>query len=102
LQSHPQADASLRIGKGYHERGDPVRRKATGDGSQQDYMTWTIKPLIVSSYHSGGSSGAEIPVDSVSLNYGAISVEYKTQSDAQGSLTTAGTFKWDVKQNKEA
>jgi type VI secretion system secreted protein Hcp len=77
-------------------------RKSTGDGGQQDYMTWTMKPVIVSSYHTGGSSGAEIPVDSVSLNYGAVSVEYKTQGDTQGSLTTAGTFKWDVKQNKEA
>jgi type VI protein secretion system component Hcp len=65
-------------------------------------MIRTMKPLIVASYHTGGSAGAEIPVDLVSLNYGAVSIEYKTQTDAQGSLTTAGTFKWDVKQNKEA
>jgi type VI secretion system secreted protein Hcp len=77
-------------------------RKSTGDGGQQDYMTWTMKPIIVSSYNTGGSSGAEIPIDSVTLNYGAVNIEYKTQGDVQGSLTTAGTFKWDVTQNKEA
>ncbi|MBV8454301.1 MAG: type VI secretion system tube protein Hcp [Deltaproteobacteria bacterium] len=77
-------------------------RKSTGDGGPQDYMIWTMKPVIVSSYNTGGSSGAEIPIDSVSLNYGAVSIEYKTQGDKAGTLTTAGTFKWDVTKNKEA
>jgi type VI secretion system secreted protein Hcp len=77
-------------------------RKSTGDGGQQDYMIWTMSPVIVSSYHSGGSSGAEIPIDSVSLNYGAVNIEYKMQGDTAGSLTTAGTFKWNITQNKEA
>jgi type VI secretion system secreted protein Hcp len=77
-------------------------RKSTGDGGQQDYMTWTMKPIIVSSYNTGGSSGAEIPIDSVTLNYGEVNIEYKTQGDVQGSLTTAGTFKWDITKNKEA
>ena len=77
-------------------------RKSTGDGGQQDYMTWTMSPIIISSYHTGGSSGAEIPVDSVSVNYGAVNIQYKTQTDAQGSLSAAGTFKWDIKQNKAA
>ena len=77
-------------------------RKSTGDGGQQDYMIWTMKPVIVSSYNTGGSTGAEIPIDAVSLNYGAVEIEYKTQGDTAGSLTTAGTFKWDITQNKEA
>ena len=77
-------------------------RKSTGDGGQQDYMTWTFKPIIVSSYQTGGSSGQEIPIDSVSLNYGVVNIEYKTQATKGGALTTAGTFKWDLAQNKEA
>lgn len=75
-------------------------RKSTGDGGQQDYMTWTMQPVLVSSYHTAGASGAEITIDSVSLNYGKINVEYKTQGDTRASLTTAGTFKWDIAQSK--
>jgi type VI secretion system secreted protein Hcp len=77
-------------------------RKSTGDGGQQDYMIWTMKPVIVSSYSTGGSAGAEVPIDSVSLNYGAVNIEYKMQGDTAGTLTTAGTFKWDITKNKEA
>jgi type VI secretion system secreted protein Hcp len=69
-------------------------RRSTGDGRQQDYMTWTIRQVIVSSYHTGGPSGAEIPIDTVSLNYGNLDIEYKTLGGSQGSLTTTGTFKY--------
>jgi type VI secretion system secreted protein Hcp len=77
-------------------------RKSTGDGGQQDYMIWTMSPVIVSSYNTGGSSGAEIPIDSVSINYGAVNIEYMMQGDTAGSMTSAGTFKWNITQNKEA
>jgi|SRR5579863_2390404 len=75
--------------------------KTTGDGDPQDYMTWTLKPVIVSSYHTGGSSGAEIPVDSVSLNYGTVKIEYSTQTDTSGALQNAGTFGHDLTKNQK-
>jgi|SRR6516162_7721143 type VI secretion system secreted protein Hcp len=77
-------------------------RKSTGDGGQADYMTWTFSPVIISSYQTGGSSGAEIPIDSVTVNYGKVKVEYKKQVDDKGNVQTAGTFGWDLEKNAKA
>ncbi|MGH7931832.1 MAG: Hcp family type VI secretion system effector [Candidatus Binataceae bacterium] len=76
-----------------------VCRKATGDGGQMDYMTWTMKPIIVSSYQTGGSSGADIPIDSVSINYESVKIEYKTQTDTSGALSAVPSFEWNVSKN---
>lgn len=73
-------------------------RKSTGK-KQDDYMIWTMQPIIVASYQTGGSSGAEVPVDSVSLNFGKIKVEYKIQTDDKGTLATGGSFGWDLEKN---
>ena len=74
-------------------------RKSTGDGGQAEYMTWTFSPIIISSYQTGGSSGAEIPIDSVTVNYGKVKVEYKKQVDDKGTLQTSGNFGWDLEKN---
>jgi len=74
-------------------------RKSTGDGGQQDYMTWTLKPVLVSSYTCGGSKGEEIPIDQMSLNYGSVKVEYKEQSET-GSVQASGTFGWNLEKNQ--
>jgi len=74
-------------------------RKSTGDGGQQEYMTWTLEPVIVASYQTGGSGGAEIPIDSVSLNYGKVKVEYKMQVDDKGTLQAGTPFGWDQEKN---
>lgn len=76
-------------------------RKSTGDGGQQEYMTWTFSPIIISSYHTGGSSGAEVPIDSVSINYGKVKVEYKMQVDDKGNLQAGTPFGWDLEKNEK-
>ncbi len=68
--------------------------KSTGK-KVEDYMTWTMEPVIVASYQTGGSSGAEVPVDSVSLAFGKIKIEYKMQDD-KGILKPTGSFGWDL------
>ena len=73
-------------------------RKSTG-AKQDDYMIWTMQPVIVASYQTAGSSGAEVPVDSISLNYGKIKVEYKIQTDDKGTLATGGSFGWDLEKH---
>jgi type VI secretion system secreted protein Hcp len=74
-------------------------RKSTGDGGQQEYMTWTLAPIIIASYQTGGSSQAEIPVDSVGVNYGKVKVEYKMQVDDKGTLQAGTPFGWDLEKN---
>jgi type VI secretion system secreted protein Hcp len=74
-------------------------RKSTGDGGQQEYMSWTMSPIMVSSYTTGGSSGQDIPIDTVTLNYGKIKVEYKIQVDDKGTLQSTTPFGWDLEKN---
>jgi len=73
-------------------------RKSTG-AKQDDYMIWTMQPVMVSSYQTGGSSGAEVPVDSISLNYGKLKIQYKIQTDDKGTLSEGGSFGWDLEKH---
>ncbi len=53
-------------------------RKAGKD--QQEYLTFKFYDVLVSSFQTGGSEGADVsPTDSVSLNFAKIEVEYKPQ-----------------------
>lgn len=65
---------------------------------QQEYMKWTMSDMLVSSYQTGGSSGATIPTDQVSLNFSKIEVEYKPQKP-DGSLDSPITAGWNLKEN---
>jgi type VI secretion system secreted protein Hcp len=72
-------------------------RKAGGD--QQEYMKYKFADLLISSYQTGGSNSAEIPVESISFNFSKIEFEYKEQKP-DGSLGGAVVKTWDLKQNK--
>jgi type VI secretion system secreted protein Hcp len=71
-----------------------------GQGGQVEYAKWELNDVIVSSFqNSGGGTG--LPMESLSLNYGKITLNY-TQTDpatgaAQGSLASG----WDVGTNKQ-
>ncbi|HJZ54587.1 MAG TPA: type VI secretion system tube protein Hcp [Gemmataceae bacterium] len=70
-------------------------------GEQQEYMTITMTELLVSSYNSGDAPGGDVAViDSFSLNYTTIKFEYKPQKP-DGSLDSAVTAGYDLKQNKK-
>jgi type VI secretion system secreted protein Hcp len=72
-------------------------RKAGKD--QQEFLKYTFSDVLVSSYQTGGSSGANtIPMDQISLNYSKIETEYKEQK-ADGSLGGAIKSGWDLKKN---
>lgn len=70
----------------------------TADGQKHEFMIIKFSDLLVSSYQTGGSSGA-IPVDSFSLNFGKIEFEYKAQNE-DGSAGESVKAGWDVKANK--
>ena len=75
-------------------------RKAGKD--QQPFLTYTFTDVLVSSYQTGGSSsGDEIPMEQVSLNYSKMEAEYKAQK-ADGSLEGGIKAGWDLKANKLA
>lgn len=74
-----------------------VCRKAGTTG--QEYLTYTMTDLLVSSYQIGGSEGEVLPMDTFSLNFTKIEMEYKPQK-ADGTLDAAIKKGYDLKQNK--
>ena len=74
-----------------------VSRKA-GKG-QQDYLIIKMKEVFITSVQPSGSS--EHPMESVSLVFGHIDLEYKPQKD-DGSLDAGVHFIYDLLKNKDA
>jgi len=68
---------------------------------QQEFYTVTLEDLLVSSYQSGDATGGNpVPTDQFSLNFAKIKFEYKPQK-TDGSLGSAITGTWNLKENKE-
>jgi type VI secretion system secreted protein Hcp len=75
-------------------------RKAGGE--QEEFCTWNLKDVLVSSYQSGGHGHSEIlPVDQVSLNFGQIIMEYGVQ-DEKGKVGNKVKAGWNLKTNAKA
>jgi len=73
--------------------------KAAGDKAVP-YQKITLDDVIVSSFQSGGS-GDELPIESVSLCYAKVRMEYLEQDD-KGISKTAGTGVWDQRKASTA
>lgn len=54
---------------------------------RQEYMKYELKNVMISSYQTGGSSGGQVPTETISLNYEEIKQTYASQEEkakAQG------------------
>jgi type VI secretion system secreted protein Hcp len=69
-------------------------RKAGKD--QHDYLTITLTDLLISSYQTGGSGSAKVPIESITLNFAAIQFEYKEQK-ADGKVGASVRTAYDLK-----
>lgn len=70
-------------------------------GTQSEFLKIKFSDIIVSSYNTGGSGGADvIPMDQISLNFSKIEFEYFIQ-DAKGAMSSAGKTGWDLKKNEK-
>jgi len=70
-------------------------------GNQEEFLKYTFSDVLVSSYQTGGSGGADIvPTEQISLNYAKMEVEYKEQK-ADGTLGGAVKAGWDLKKNQK-
>ncbi len=74
-----------------------VSRKA-GKG-QQDYLIIKMKEVFITSVQPSGSS--EHPMESVSMSFGHVDLEYKPQK-ADGSLDAGVHFIYDIKKNLDS
>jgi type VI secretion system secreted protein Hcp len=74
-----------------------VCRKAGKD--QQEYLKIKFNDLLVSSFQTGGSSGGEVPMDQISVNYTKIEYSYAKQKP-DGSLDGPVKAGYDIKEMK--
>jgi len=63
------------------------------------YLTITFTDCLVSSFQTGGSAGAEIPMDSLTLNFSKIEYSYSPQKN-DGTLGTAIPVGYDLTTGK--
>lgn len=88
----------LACATGQHIKSATLTCRRAG-GKQEDFLKIKFENVLVSSYQTGGSSGANIlPMDQISLSFSKIEFEYKPQK-ADGSLDSPVKAGYDVKQN---
>ena len=68
---------------------------------QQDFLIVKFTDLLVSSYQVSGGAGEELPMESISLNFGKIEVSYSPQK-ADGTLDAAVKMNYNVQENAAA
>ena len=83
---------------GDHFKEATLTSRKAGKG-QQEYLIVKLKEVFVSSIQPSGSS--EHPMESVSLVFGHIDLEYKPQKE-DGSLDAGIHFIYDLLKNKDA
>jgi type VI secretion system secreted protein Hcp len=87
----------LKCATGEHIKSALLTCRKAG-GKQETFLKVKLTDLLVSSYQTGGSGGADvIPMDSISLNFTKVEMEYFIQG-ADGKVTTTGPVGFDQKQ----
>jgi type VI secretion system secreted protein Hcp len=81
--------------KGTHIAKGTLTAVKAGDNG--DFLKIEFTEMFVTSLQVSASS--EVPMESVSFSYNTADLTYKSQDD-KGKLVTAGTWKYDLKQNK--
>jgi type VI secretion system secreted protein Hcp len=82
----------------HHPEAKLIVRKA-GD-TPLDYLTYTLKDVLITSLSTGGSGGEDRLTENVTLNFGAFEMKY-TQQETTGAGGEAPEFKWDIAANQE-
>jgi len=85
--------------EGTHVTDETVLTCRRAGKTPQDYFLIKMKPVYITSYQTGGSSGDVVPVDTISLNFGAVKFEYCPQKE-DGSLDAAVEGAYDVQKNE--
>lgn len=82
----------------HYKTAKVVMRKATGtSGSQQIFLEYDFKNVMVESIQwSGSSGGDDTPTESVSFAFGSVQITYFSQNEATGAMTKVGQASWDL------
>jgi type VI secretion system secreted protein Hcp len=90
----------LHCANGAHIKEATLTNRKAGK-EQQEYLVLKLTDILVTSVQHGDSAGGELPMESVSLNFAKIEMEYKEQKK-DGTLGAGVKFNWDQKLNKGA
>ena len=89
----------LACAAGKHLKGAVLTGRRPGKGNAE-FLTFSLSDLLVTSYQTAGAEDTDVgPMDTVSLNFAKIRVEYKAFK-ADGTLGGSIKAGWEVKQNK--
>jgi type VI secretion system secreted protein Hcp len=88
----------LACATGKHLKSATLTGRKAGGKAQLEFLTFSLSDVLVSDYQVSGAD--DTPMDSVSLSFAKIVVEYREQKadGSAGAVTKAG---WDVKANKK-
>jgi type VI secretion system secreted protein Hcp len=95
-KASPKLMLACATGKHYKEAVLTVRKAGK---SQQEFLIFKFKDVIVTSYQTGGSAQSDLLVEQASLGFSTIQLDYRPQK-ADGSLDAAVKAGWDLKLNK--
>jgi type VI secretion system secreted protein Hcp len=66
-----------------------------------EYLTITMKKVLITSVSTGGSGGEDKLTENVSLNFAEVHVDYIEQTES-GEEGAKPSFKWDIAKNVPA
>jgi type VI secretion system secreted protein Hcp len=69
------------------------------EGSPFTYYRYELENVMVTSFHSSGSTDEGVPVETVTLNYEEITVTY-TETDSEGKSKGNVEFNWKVEEGE--
>lgn len=88
----------LACAKGTHIKEALLTCRKAG-GGQQEYLKIKFTDLLISNYQTGGTTGGDIPVESISLNFSKIRISYFPQK-GDGPVGPEIGHEYDLKGNK--
>jgi len=95
-KASPNLMKACATGKHYPEA--LVTARKAGEG-QKEYMVFKFTDVLITSVQPSGSNGGDGVMESVSMQFAKVELEYKAQKP-DGSLDAGVFFKYDLKANK--
>ena len=86
-----------RCAAGTHLKEATITHRKAGKG-QQEFLIIKLSDVLITAVSDGDSDG-DSPVESVSLAFGKVDLEYRPQK-ADGSVDAGIHFKYDIRANK--
>jgi type VI secretion system secreted protein Hcp len=88
----------LACATGKHHKEAVLTARRAGK-SQQEFLVFKFKDVLVTSYQTGGSAQSDVVLDQASIGFSTIQMDYRPQK-ADGSLGPSVKAGWDGKNNK--